>query len=106
MNRAVLAFQQLCCADERFRNGIVLVGMAAYWALWREPFLGTVYRSDLPGMFGARLWFYVLLFALGAIVLLCMPTLSKIRPWFSLVSAGIVSVGALTVALSSAAPGV
>lgn len=104
MNRAVLALQQLCCADERFRNGIVLVGMAAYWALWREPFLGTVYRSDLPSMFGARLWFYVLLFALGAIVLLCMPTPSKIRPWFPLASAGLVSAGALTVRFSSAVP--
>lgn len=69
MGTAVQSIVRSCRRMASLSCALSLAGLAIYWALWREPFLGTLFSSQLPGAYESRLWFYALLFACGALML-------------------------------------
>ena len=104
MGDTLRSLARSCCCMASPQCALFLVGLAFYWSLWREPFLGTLYSTHLSAAYEARLWYYALLFG-GGVLVVAFPSRRSRLPMGVYLACGVVaSAGAAVILLASLAP--
>ena len=91
------------------RYAFAVIALALYWAMFRRPFLGTVFSQGAPELHESFLFFHMIVIALGVSISLVPSALASIfarSSWIGVISGFAMMLGIMALRLPGLVPSV